>query len=404
MKKNKMVAPALIAAALTPASALLFQKEKAPAQRGDRQARGARTRRAARRALEAKVTQIIIAEYGVDEREVKPGTKLSDFKPDQFAYVDLILGLEKQFGVEIPDAEWEKVQTVRDAFDLVEKLSREREAAAAAARARRPPRVRPAPGNGNAWGTRNSNPSNSNAYNANYANANFTYTGNSNMRGNLNGPSVPDFRIAERKVGDVVILELSGSLSFEAREYELRKTLGRLLNERNRKFVLDLAKFDPVDSSAAAALESSAQMVRRVRGQFKLLKPTTRVKALLASSNLTGAFEIYEDEAAAVASFKPYEGCGTRAPAPGKAYDSRAAVERAIRALVADALGLDEEDVRPDAHVGRDLNADSLDRVELTVRLEEEFCVDIPDEDAKGLELVSHYNRYIWLRVRPPHK
>ena len=59
------------------------------------------------------------------------------------------------------------------------------------------------------------------------------------------------------------------------------------------------------------------------------------------------------------------------------------AAEERIRKIIAEQLGVEEEDVVPDASFVEDLGADSLDTVELVMALEEEFDVEIPDEDAE---------------------
>jgi acyl carrier protein len=65
------------------------------------------------------------------------------------------------------------------------------------------------------------------------------------------------------------------------------------------------------------------------------------------------------------------------------------AVEERIKKIIAEQLGVEEEDVIPDAKFVEDLGADSLDTVELVMALEEEFEIEIPDEDAEKIQTVS---------------
>jgi len=65
------------------------------------------------------------------------------------------------------------------------------------------------------------------------------------------------------------------------------------------------------------------------------------------------------------------------------------AVEERIKKIIAEQLGVEEEDVVPDAKFVEDLGADSLDTVELVMALEEEFEIEIPDEDAEKIQTVS---------------
>ncbi len=62
--------------------------------------------------------------------------------------------------------------------------------------------------------------------------------------------------------------------------------------------------------------------------------------------------------------------------------------ERAIK-IVVEQLGVDESEVTETAHINDDLGADSLDQVELIMALEEEFDVEIPDEDAESLVTIG---------------
>jgi len=66
-----------------------------------------------------------------------------------------------------------------------------------------------------------------------------------------------------------------------------------------------------------------------------------------------------------------------------------------IRQIIADQLGVKKEEVTDGAKFVDDLGADSLDTVELVMALEEEFGVEIPDEEAEKLVTVGDALRYI---------
>ena len=71
------------------------------------------------------------------------------------------------------------------------------------------------------------------------------------------------------------------------------------------------------------------------------------------------------------------------------------AVESKIKTIIAEQLGVKPEEVTPNASFVDDLGADSLDTVELIMALEEEFSVEIPDEDARSVKTVKDVVDYI---------
>ena len=66
-----------------------------------------------------------------------------------------------------------------------------------------------------------------------------------------------------------------------------------------------------------------------------------------------------------------------------------------VREIIADELGVEIEKVTNDASFVEDLGADSLDTVELVMRFEEEFEVEIPDEDAEKMQTVGNAIEYL---------
>ena len=72
-----------------------------------------------------------------------------------------------------------------------------------------------------------------------------------------------------------------------------------------------------------------------------------------------------------------------------------ASVEEKVKAIIVDQLGVNQGDVTPAAHFVDDLGADSLDTVELVMKLEEDFDMEIPDEDAEKIQTVQDAIAYI---------
>ncbi len=66
-----------------------------------------------------------------------------------------------------------------------------------------------------------------------------------------------------------------------------------------------------------------------------------------------------------------------------------------VRSIVADQLGVDLAEIRPDSSILDDLCADSLEIVELMMVLEDEFEIEVPDEVAEAIRTVADVERYV---------
>ena len=73
--------------------------------------------------------------------------------------------------------------------------------------------------------------------------------------------------------------------------------------------------------------------------------------------------------------------------------------EGKFREIIVDRLGVDPAQITPEASFIDDLGADSLDTVELVMAFEEEFDIEIPDEDAEKLTTVGKANEYLKKRL-----
>ncbi|MCP4727511.1 MAG: acyl carrier protein [bacterium] len=69
--------------------------------------------------------------------------------------------------------------------------------------------------------------------------------------------------------------------------------------------------------------------------------------------------------------------------------------EERVKEIVVEQLGVDESEVKPEAKFIEDLGADSLDTVELVMALEEEYDIEIPDEEAEKIITVGNAINYV---------
>ncbi|RKH16273.1 acyl carrier protein [Corallococcus praedator] len=70
-------------------------------------------------------------------------------------------------------------------------------------------------------------------------------------------------------------------------------------------------------------------------------------------------------------------------------------VEAKIKSIIADQLGVGEDEIKPESSFIEDLGADSLDIVELVMAMEEEFEVEIPDDEAENIKTVGDAINYV---------
>ena len=66
-----------------------------------------------------------------------------------------------------------------------------------------------------------------------------------------------------------------------------------------------------------------------------------------------------------------------------------------IRDIIVEQLGVDGDDITMDTNLTRDLEADSLDAVEIIMAIEDEFDIEIPDEEAEQFQLISNLVKYV---------
>lgn len=75
-------------------------------------------------------------------------------------------------------------------------------------------------------------------------------------------------------------------------------------------------------------------------------------------------------------------------------------VEEKVKEIIADQLGVKKIEIKPESSFVDDLGADSLDTVEIVMALEEEFGIEIPDEDAEKISTVGDAIKYIEEKIQ----
>jgi anti-sigma B factor antagonist len=105
-------------------------------------------------------------------------------------------------------------------------------------------------------------------------------------------------------VDGVTVLELSGRITLGEGSVQLRDAIRDLIAKGQRRILLDLGEVNYIDSSGLGELVSAYTTVKNQGAALKLLKLTKKVHDLLQLTKLYTVFEIFDDEASAIASFK----------------------------------------------------------------------------------------------------
>jgi anti-sigma B factor antagonist len=120
----------------------------------------------------------------------------------------------------------------------------------------------------------------------------------------MNSGGVMSLNVKTRKVDGVVVIDLSGRLTIGEPVLLLRETLRKNVNDGVRQFVLNLGDVSYIDSSGLGELVSAYTTVRNKQGDVKLLNLTAKAKDLLQMTKLLTVFDVYDEEAKAVANLK----------------------------------------------------------------------------------------------------
>src|SRR6185369_16963978 len=122
-------------------------------------------------------------------------------------------------------------------------------------------------------------------------------------------------KVISRKNGDIRIIKITGRLDPGDGPDQLFDMVQRFAEENEIHFLLDLRSVTYISSTGVGSLIKCYRTVLKQKGQVKLLSPSQSVRNILAISKLDGVFEIFSDEAEALASFSE--------PPPEKSAKSR---------------------------------------------------------------------------------
>jgi anti-sigma B factor antagonist len=109
--------------------------------------------------------------------------------------------------------------------------------------------------------------------------------------------------IAERKVSDVTVLDLTGKMTLGEGDELLKVTINNLLAAGSKKIVLNLGGVPYIDSAGLGEVVRTHTTVSRQGGSLKLLNLTKRIEDLLSITKLLTVFDTYDSEAEAIKSF-----------------------------------------------------------------------------------------------------
>ena len=110
--------------------------------------------------------------------------------------------------------------------------------------------------------------------------------------------------IASRQVDGVTVVDLSGRITLGEGSVQLRDAIRDLISKGQKNILLNLADVNYIDSSGLGELVSAYTTSKNQEASLKLLSLTKKVKDVLQLTKLYTVFDIYDDEASAIGSYK----------------------------------------------------------------------------------------------------
>jgi anti-sigma B factor antagonist len=110
-------------------------------------------------------------------------------------------------------------------------------------------------------------------------------------------------KIATRQLDGITVLDLSGRITLGEGSVQLRESVRDLLAKGKKKIVLNLSEISYMDSSGMGELVTAYTSVKNQGGELKLVNLTKKIEDLMQITKLVTVFDIYNDEAKAIAAF-----------------------------------------------------------------------------------------------------
>ena len=120
----------------------------------------------------------------------------------------------------------------------------------------------------------------------------------------LQSQAIMAFQVSARELGRVVVVDCAGRLTLSESRTRLRDLVHVFTGNGRRKFLINLAGVDFVDSDGLGELTRCYSIVRQAGGEMKLVHVHQRVQALLELTRIVNLFEIHSAEQAALETFR----------------------------------------------------------------------------------------------------
>ena len=111
-------------------------------------------------------------------------------------------------------------------------------------------------------------------------------------------------QISQREKDGVTILDLQGLITMGDSGTHLRRTIGSLVEQDQKRILVNMAKVAYIDSSGLGELVAGFSAIDDKGGEMKLTQISKRISELMTITNLVTVFDIFEDEESAIESFR----------------------------------------------------------------------------------------------------